>query len=254
MNNLFVHTPAHLLDSRLNFLITRKLQPEVACQEVCIQDLDWNEMRDCAGTLESNNLATTLHAPFAGFNPGSPKRRIRTRAHQVCQDSILLAELLGARRIVFHPGIAYQAPNKSLVSWLKHALLFWPDYIEMAAERNIVLCLENIYERSADLFAELFSKIGCEYFGHCFDVGHWNIFSAQSLSDWFKLLGKHVVHVHLHDNLGEADQHLPLGSGNIDFNLLFNQLGELNRSPTLTLEAHKLADLELSLTQLQRYL
>lgn len=253
-NDLFVHTPAHLLGARLNYLINRRLQPEVACQEVCIQELDWDEIRNCAASLACNNLATTVHAPFAGFNPGNPKRRIRSRAHQVCKDSIRLAEILGARRIVFHPGIPYQAPEKSLVNWLSHALDFWPDYISMAADKDIVLCLENIYERSADLFVQLFNEIGCKHFGHCFDVGHWNIFSNQPLAEWFTLVGKHIAHVHLHDNFGETDQHLPIGSGNIDFHLLFEQLDQLDRPPSLTLEAHKLPDLELSLQQVQRYL
>ena len=34
---LYIHIPAHLLPGRLSFLLNRKLQPEVACQETVLE-------------------------------------------------------------------------------------------------------------------------------------------------------------------------------------------------------------------------
>jgi len=247
ISNLFVHTPAQLLPARMTYLLNRKLQPEVACQEVSIEQLDLGQMRDCAGLLAEQNLQTTVHAPFSGFNPGSSKKRLRKTAHLMCQQSLQLAKALSAKLIVFHPGIPYQAPPKVQDSWRGNALEFWPEYIEQAKQLGVVITMENIYERHSTLFEQLFAELGSANFGHCFDIGHWNIFAEQCLDSWFEKLGRHVKHLHLHDNFGESDQHLPIGDGNIDFKALFAQQKNLISSPSMTLEAHKLPDLEVSL-------
>ncbi len=254
MNSLFVHIPAQLLPARMPYLLNRRLQPEVACQEVGIEQLDLEQMKDCAAQLAAQGLATTVHAPFNGFNPGSPKKRLRKTAHQMCQQSLQLAEALGARCMVFHPGIPHQASQKVQNTWLETALEFWPQYIEQAQQLDLVLTVENIYERSPELFRKLFTELGSDHFGHCFDVGHWNIFAEDSLADWFDQTAAHIKHLHLHDNQGQSDQHLPLGSGEIDFTALLQLSATLSKQPTMTLEAHKLADLEISLQKIESYL
>jgi sugar phosphate isomerase/epimerase len=155
---------------------------------------------------------------------------------------------------VFHPGIPYRAAPKLQDSWLQNALDFWPDYIAQARQLDIIITIENIYESSPDIFCRLFAELGSEHFGHCFDIGHWNIFAEGTLEDWFTQLGGHIRHLHLHDNLGKSDQHLPLGRGQIDFSTLLKQKAKLPVAPTLTLEAHQLGDLEISLQAYQALL
>lgn len=251
---IFVHTPAHLLENRLAFLLNRNLQPEVACQEVSIEQLDLASLKDCAQQLADKNLATTLHAPFSGFNPGSAKKRLQKAAHSLCQQSLQLAEVISASRVVFHPGIPYQATEKVQQKWLQNALGFWPDYIEQAARIGTQICMENIYESSSEVYRQLFAELGSDHFTHCFDIGHWNIFADEPLQQWFETLGRHVTHLHLHDNLGQNDQHLPIGTGNIDFSALLEQLATLPSLPSMTLEAHTLPELEKSLLSLSRLL
>ncbi len=251
-SNLFVHTPAHLLESRLPFLLNRNLQPEVACQEVSIEQLDLDRIKDCAEQLADKKLSTTLHAPFSGFNPGSAKGRLQKTAHGMCQQSLRLAAIIKAKRIVFHPGIPYQSSEKVLHKWLQNALLFWPEYIEQARQIGTQLCMENIYESSSTIYRQLFAELGSDHFAHCFDIGHWNIFAEEELESWFAALGPHIAHLHLHDNLGQHDQHLPIGAGNVDFSALFQQVKMLPTMPTMTLEAHALPDLENSLQALPR--
>lgn len=253
-STLYVHTPAHLLEGRMPFLLNRNLQPEVACQDVSIDRLDFALIKDCTAQLAEKQLTTTLHAPFSGFNPGSPKKRLRKTAHSMCQQSLQLAEILNARCIVFHPGIPYQATGKVKQIWLENALEFWPEYIEQARQIGTVINLENIYETSSLVYQQLFATLGSEHFGHCFDIGHWNIFAEESLQDWFENLGRYIKHLHLHDNLGENDQHLPVGSGNIDFQDFFRRVTKQLNKPSMTLEAHKLPDLEVSLKKIQPHL
>jgi len=56
--------------------------------------------------------------------------------------------------------------------------------------------------------------------GLTFDVGHLNIhkkhgFKEEDLMKEFKEMSKHTTHVHLTDNFGHYDSHLPLGMGNV---------------------------------------
>ncbi len=91
------------LPGRINFLLNRKLQPEVACQDISLDKLDFNQLGECADQLLEQGLTTTLHAPYSGFNPGSSKKRMRKRAYALAEKSMQLAQKLRARRVVFIP-------------------------------------------------------------------------------------------------------------------------------------------------------
>ena len=54
--------------------------------------------------------------------------------------------------------------------------------------------------------------------GLCLDVGHANtVVSKTPPADWLAPMLPDLRHVHLHDNHGALDEHLPLGAGTIDF-------------------------------------
>ncbi len=60
-------------------------------------------------------------------------------------------------------------------------------------------------------------EIDSEWFGHCFDAGHWQLFGRLNMAEWLDAIGPRLFHLHLHDNHGSADEHLPVGDGIIDF-------------------------------------
>ena len=75
-------------------------------------------------------------------------------------------------------------------------------------------------------------------FGFCFDTGHFNLFSKVSIDEWLKKLGSHLLEVHLHDNKGDKDSHLPLGEGTFPFSEYFKILQSMAAYPVLTFETH----------------
>jgi sugar phosphate isomerase/epimerase len=251
---LYVHVPAQLLPARLGLLLQRRLQPEIACQDINLQQLDFQKLGDCATTLAAAQLSTTLHAPFNSFNPGSSRRGIRQTSHEMARQTLLLAEAIQAKRIIFHPGLPYRCTDRQQELWLRQNLAFWPEFIAMGAAFDCVICLENIYEAEPDLLLQLCRDLASPWFGHCFDIGHWHIFGTVKLETWLDQAAPHLKHLHLHDNLGDRDAHLPLGQGSIDFFALFNWLGNAKDAPTLALEAHNLSDLDISLAALEPYL
>jgi len=251
---LFVHVPAHLLPSRLNFLINRHLQPEIACQEISIDKLDFVLLKECADKLAENQLKTTLHAPFAGFNPGSGSKRVRKSAYALAEKSLLLADAINAKKVIFHPGLPPGSSERQLSAWLKYNIDFWPNLIARSKAIDCCICIENIYDTVPETLVQLCREMNSDNFGHCFDIGHWNIFGAVKLLNWLDQVAPDLKHLHLHDNCGDQDEHLPIGLGDADFSALFSWLRENNCAPTLTLEAHNLPDLEISLSALKRYL
>ncbi len=251
--DLFVYVPAHLLPARLPFLLNRKWQPEVACQEIPLDRLDFGLLGETADQLREHGLRTTLHAPFTNFNPGSPKKRKQKAARKIAAESLQLAAELGARRVVFHPGIPYGAETKVVVQWLKNCLDFWPDFLARAAEIDTIICIENIFEAEPEILVELIATLNSPRLGHVFDIGHWNIFSNRKLSDWLATTAPYLKHLHLHDNHGERDEHLPVGQGYVPFSTLFEWLDKNAVNPTVTLENHNLPDVEISLKALQRF-
>jgi sugar phosphate isomerase/epimerase len=252
-SSLYVYVPAHLLAARLPFLINRRLQPEVACQEVALEKLDFVQLGDCADQLQEHGLSTTLHAPFSNFNPGSRKKRIRNLSLKTADQSLRLAEKLHARRIVFHPGLAYGNDEKKLNSWLENNLTFWPEFLSRATEIDCTICIENIYATTPDIFIRLIALLDSPHFGHVFDVGHWNIFGTGRLLDWLNEATPYLKHMHLHDNHGERDEHLAVGQGFVPFSDLFDWLKTTEFPPTITLENHSLPAMEQSLTVLQKH-
>lgn len=72
-------------------------------------------------------------------------------------------------------------------------------------------------------------KYADKLIGLTFDVGHLNIhrkhgFSEEDLKKEFEAMSKHIKHVHLTDNFGSYDSHLPPGMGNVPFKQYFEEL------------------------------
>ncbi|MDT8420900.1 MAG: sugar phosphate isomerase/epimerase family protein [Desulfuromonadales bacterium] len=253
-NVLHVHLPLRALKKRLRWLIRNRFQPEVACQGNELERIDHSALRALGSRLADETLQLTIHAPFFDLNPGSHDPAIEMITRRRFHQTLDVAESLQASLIVFHPGFDRWRYDRQPDLWHEQSLKFWPPLIQRAAAINCQLVLENIYEDTPETLATLLDQLDSPWLGHCFDVGHWNLFSPVSLGDWFARLGHHTRHIHLHDNGGKRDEHLPIGQGNIDFSELFQQIGRLHAAPSLTLEAHTLRELTRSLAAVQPYL
>lgn len=73
--------------------------------------------------------------------------------------------------------------------------------------------------------------------GLCFhlDIGHANLYK-KSIISFIKKFHKKLRHVHLHDNSGEKDEHLPIGKGSINFKKVIKELKKYQYDGTITLE------------------
>jgi len=67
LSEIYVHVPVALYSERVDFLLARNLQPEVACQEADMAKLDMEQLADSAAA--EAGLKTVLHALFGGWIP-----------------------------------------------------------------------------------------------------------------------------------------------------------------------------------------
>lgn len=250
---IYIHVPAQNLAKNVNFLIDNRLQPEVACQDVELDALNFSQLADVAAQLQEEGLRTALHAPYQGYKPGSGNATSLSYSHALTEKSLHLAESLQANRVIFHPGLAPGNNPRKLEAWLTNSLAFWPQYLSVAERLGAVLCIENIYAPQPDILKQLLDTIDSPYLGHVFDVGHWNMFARIPLHEWLARMAPHLKHLHLHDNRGDQDSHQAIGSGTVPFEDLFTWLATHRPDTTMTLENRKLADALLSLQQLKEF-
>ncbi len=245
--DLYVHIPAQRLAASLPFLTEHALHAEVACHEVALEQLDFELLADCATELQKSGLGTALHAPFTGIDPGSEKRKTVRTSQANAELIFLLANRLKAQKIIFHPEIPCSNDPRILSKWFAHSLSFWQNLIPAAEEIGATICLENIYDQHPQPLLQLLTALNSPWVGHVFDIGHWNIFAHTGLTEWLDLLDPFLKHMHLHDNRGINDDHLPLGQGNAPLGTLFSWLQSVPNPPSLTLENRHLSDAKNSL-------
>ena len=236
LNRLFVHVPFRLLENTLPFLLAQGLQPEIAFRGPELDDIG-QAMTTMGGRLADAGLGITVHAPFYDLNPGALEPLVREVTTLRYRQTLAAAAALRARLVVFHPGYDCWKYGGQDQLWLEQNLTFWPPLLEEAAKNGLLVALENIFEPAPNLLVQLLEALAVPHFGHCLDIGHWRLFGRTPLADWLTAVGPRLLHLHLHDNRGTADEHLPVGEGDIDFSALFTGLRALPGTPSMTLEA-----------------
>lgn len=254
LSDLYIHLPLSNLDARLPAFLEKGWQPELALQVSDLDRLKDFELSALNQQLAGAQLRSCIHAPFFDLNPAASDPDIRAITARRFEQTIDVAAAIGASRIVFHPGYDPWRYARTPDAWLDNSLEFWPNLLQRAAQYDILFCLENIFDTDPAPLVDLLRTIDSPYLQHCFDIGHWFLFSKTPLQEWFAQLGPYLSHLHLHDNRGRGDDHRPIGSGKIDFPDFIAQLGQLNLNPTVTLEAHNQKDAERSLNALQKLL
>lgn len=250
--NIHAHVPYSRLSDHLEYVVTNRINPEVFFSAEALDHLVWEELAAQAHVLHSAGLKTTIHAPFLDLNPGALDPFIREVTHRRFQQVFRAAELLRPRVIVFHPGYDELRYGSSRMDWLKNSIAFWSEFIPRAKELGCIIAVENIFEKEPSTLRGLLEAIDEPCFRHCFDVGHWNMFTTGTLEEWFSELGPFIAESHIHDNNGQADEHLPPGEGQIDFASLFSLLKQYAPQAIWTIEAHTIERLERARTAIDK--
>ena len=157
-----------------------------------------------------------IHAPYPGWFEGNDAlngylQMVMDKAFAVCQ-------YLGCPAIVVHP----VEGKTSEEEWAFNHAIYQSMIPLVKKYPGVKCCLENLFVhhkgriiegrlanadeicRLCDLLNE---ECGDDCFGICFDVGH-AILTGQNIKEYLKKLGHRLTILHIHDNNGQADQHL----------------------------------------------
>jgi sugar phosphate isomerase/epimerase len=193
---------------------------------------------DTAKIIADAGLKVTFHAPFMDLRPGALDDKIRQTSIDRIKQVFDLAPYFQPLKIVCHPSFDERYYVNCDDLWLESSVKTWTELIALAKAAKTIIALENVYEKDPQVLRRLFDALSSDNICFCFDTGHFNVFSYTPLKIWTQELGKYLGHLHLHDNRGKADEHLPVGSGTFPFFELFQTLRSIRTKPTMTLEAH----------------
>ena len=158
----------------------------------------------------------TLHGAFLDLCINSNDKKIAELSKNRMRQSMEIAAKLQIRGVVFHTNFiaGFYIPNY-LEKWLESNEAF---YRQLCKEyQGIDIYMENMFDANPDTLARLAKNMkDVENFGVCFDVAHGNV-SNTSMEEWFARLAPYIKHLHINDNDGKADLHLPVGKGALDW-------------------------------------
>jgi sugar phosphate isomerase/epimerase len=204
---------------------------EIFCSRAHFDYANRAEVREIAGALADLRLTlSSLHAPTSrdlsatreGGQPLSICEVERVRRVEAMDDlkrAIDVAEELPFSRMVFHMGSPRESHDlrkrDAAFSTLEHLILH-------ARHAGVTICIENTTsEMGSPAYLRSFidetrlTGLRCN-----FDIGHANLADGpedERIATSFEPLRELVGAVHIHDNHGEKDEHLPPYDGSIDW-------------------------------------
>lgn len=191
----------------------------------------------------------SIHGPFLDLCPHSFDSAIRKATMQRYEETYRAAKLLGAKRIVFHscliPSVYYGS------TWEDNNIDFWKEFLS-DKDDSVKIHIENVYESVYENLKNLIDRVGNPLLSICLDIGHAFCFSKIPIEEWINELGNRIGHVHIHNNDGSSDQHLPLEDGKIDMNKMIDLCYSINEKMEFTIEMNSYDDSVKSLEFLKK--
>lgn len=243
-----------MLVENLGAILDLGLQPEVYFSGHTLDRLSAAEAERTGQALGRHHIPVTFHGPFLDLNPGGIDEKVREVTLFRFGQILDLVPCFQPRTIVLHPGYDRWRYDGDIDLWLKKSLITWKPLAEKAEKLSVRIALENVFDHIPTPLKRLLDEVDSPFLGYCMDVGHGNLFSEIPLTGWVDILGNRLFETHLHDNHGTADEHLPIGRGNIDFSALFFRIKEKQLQPIFTIEPHEFEYLSPNLIALEKFL
>ncbi|WP_048203313.1 sugar phosphate isomerase/epimerase family protein [Methanocaldococcus infernus] len=197
---------------------------ELGFSDIPLLDKDGEINREAIDYLSTLNVKYTLHSPTSDepnsvcVDLGKGERDLK-----IMENVFKIASLLNIKYVVIHGGDINGSYHKAYINTLR-AL---KSLINLANEYSVKIVLENLCDNRIGAFPHEFSGLLDDEIGVTLDVGHAYLMCnkyGMSMREYFKMLRPYIEHVHLHDNFGFVDNHLPLGEGNINWKMVLNEL------------------------------
>ncbi|MFH0731883.1 MAG: sugar phosphate isomerase/epimerase family protein [Candidatus Omnitrophota bacterium] len=236
-DKIYIHMPFNNLINNLDEFCRLKFNCEIYFAADALTTIRGGQIKRINAAFDKNNIKRSIHAPFMDLNPGSYDMEIRQISINRYKQSIDACVKLKAERMVVHTHYSPIFHRGHKEAWLANTASGINSVCDYAAKKSVTIAVENSLDDSSWPTLELLKQVG--RLKACFDVAHYNVFSPLG---WEAELAQYkpdsILEVHLSDNNGKADEHLPLGEGIIDFKKFLKIIAEKNISPFITIEPH----------------
>lgn len=227
------------LDDALEYLSNETNYVEVVSE-------GFHDIKRYGNVLDSFDLKYSIHLPFIGLDIANLRDEIRIASLNIIKDTIDASVRYNPLIYIVHPGmVAAKHLKRENRDAFKKSVKFLS---ELSSEYSIDIALENMPLKFLFLTEpDELNMIGGLKF--CLDIGHANI--TKNIDEF---LYTDIDHTHIHDNNGISDDHLGLGSGNIDIKSVLERLKDKQKMPNLVVELNKKEDIESSIKLLNGFI
>jgi sugar phosphate isomerase/epimerase len=202
--------------------------------------------------LSTTHLGASVHAPYGDLNLATLNDPIwRESIRQLCSCIEHAAPLTD--RVTIHPGyispIGKMMPEK-VWALQKEALR---QIGRCACEHGVLACLENMISFKEFLCRSPEELIGMTEgiagIGMTFDFGHAN--TVGKVSEFLRYV-ELANHIHIHDNHGMSDEHLPLGGGTVAWEIVGRTIASRYKGGRIVVEGRSADEGKKSLAVFRR--
>lgn len=185
------------------------------------------------------DIDLAVHLPFS-LDIGSPFEHVRGGSVREVQAAIETASEFGATKGVVHASSSAWRPAWNDEEIGSNVVESVRSLDEFAHERGFEICVENIPDGWFGIhdFDRLFAETDASM---TLDTGHARMQGLDSagIASFVGRHGDRISHFHLNDTRLAEDEHLPFGSGTLDFRAIFGALPD-DWKGTLSLEVFTL--------------
>ena len=169
--------------------------------------------------------------------------KVRKASEEHLLEYIHLTEEIGAEYCVIHCGYYFSQFHEFVMENLFETFRAG---VALAEELDIPLVIENMNAVhpdseivylgvTIDELRRVFDAVPSKYLGLALDVAHANLLPG-GIDPWIEAFPDKIYHLHLSDNDGILDRHVPIGDGVIDFRDVFKKLEGIGFKGTGTFE------------------
>ena len=205
----------------------------------CTPEKILNDRDRITDLLSSSNLDIVGHLPTF-ISIADLYESIRQASIDENIKALEAGAAVGIKKFVLHPGTIRGIARQVKDTANKNADKSLAQIIKKANELKVTLCLENMFPETHGPtepfeFEKIFSKYPELRF--TLDIAHAHIGTNRNRSpEFIKRFASKLFHVHMSDNYGREDNHLPIGAGMIYFGRIFKELKMIGYNETITLE------------------
>ena len=199
-----------------------------------------DQRKELLKALAINRMKLVCHLP-AFLSTADLTQGLRDASLKEVIESLKVAADLKPLKIVLHPsyfsGLGFLVADQAQ----EYAMNSLNAIVEAADRLGLCLCIENMFTGLRSLadpedFVVIFERFPS--LKMTLDIGHANIGSKGSKKAlrFIERFSGRIHHIHASDNFGKEDNHLPIGTGTVDYLGIIEALKGIGYQDTVTLE------------------